>query len=74
MCIEQVIAGILVPFSIIGLDFKSKEELQQLPQTVEERIEELEEDGQMSCSYSESLPDLEGVSNRIEVSHTVVCS
>uniref|UniRef100_A0AAG5D5K6 Transient receptor potential cation channel trpm n=1 Tax=Anopheles atroparvus TaxID=41427 RepID=A0AAG5D5K6_ANOAO len=35
----KVICGLLFPFYIIKLDFKSKEELQQMPQTEEEHLE-----------------------------------
>lgn len=56
----QIILGIFVPFTIIHLDFKSKEELQCLPQTVEEHINELEE-GDESSSYSDSEPHLERI-------------
>lgn len=35
----QVILGLLCPFFIKTLDFKSKEELQQMPQTEAEHLE-----------------------------------
>lgn len=35
----KVILGLLCPFFIQTLDFKSKEELQQMPQTEEEHLE-----------------------------------
>lgn len=35
----QVIAGLLVPIYIKKLDFKTREELQQMPQTEEEHLE-----------------------------------
>ena len=37
--ITQVIAGLLVPIYIKKLDFKTREELQQMPQTEEEHLE-----------------------------------
>lgn len=35
----QVVAGLLVPLYIKKLDFKTREELQQMPQTEEEHLE-----------------------------------
>lgn len=35
----QVILGLLCPFYIVKLEFKSKEELQLMPQTEEEHLE-----------------------------------
>lgn len=35
----QVVAGLLVPIYIKKLDFKTREELQQMPQTEEEHLE-----------------------------------
>ncbi|XP_041371939.1 transient receptor potential cation channel subfamily M member 3-like isoform X2 [Gigantopelta aegis] len=40
----KVIMGILLPLYILALEFKSKEELQLMPQTMEEHLEELEDD------------------------------
>lgn len=58
----QIILGIFVPFIIMSLDFKSREEIQCLPQTVEEHIEELEgSDDESSCD--EHGPDLEALDN-----------
>lgn len=37
--LPQVVFGLLVPFYIKKLDFKSREELQQMPQTEEEHLE-----------------------------------
>ncbi|KAJ8304156.1 hypothetical protein KUTeg_017739 [Tegillarca granosa] len=37
----KVILGILMPLYIMALDFKSKEELQLMPQTMEEHLDEL---------------------------------
>ena len=57
ICSVQILLGIFIPFTIVALDFKSKEELQLLPQTVEEHIEELE------GSDDESTDDNVGVDN-----------
>ena len=57
ICFVQILLGIFIPFTIVALDFKSKEELQLLPQTVEEHIEELE------GSDDESTDDNVGVDN-----------
>ena len=35
--------GILLPLYILALEFKSKEELQLMPQTMEEHLDELED-------------------------------
>ncbi|XP_076334720.1 transient receptor potential cation channel trpm-like isoform X2 [Tachypleus tridentatus] len=40
----KVILGILMPLSILALEFKSKEELQLMPQTEEEHILDLKDD------------------------------
>ncbi|XP_061172975.1 transient receptor potential cation channel subfamily M member 3-like isoform X2 [Saccostrea echinata] len=40
----KVILGILIPPYAMALEFKSKEELQLMPQTMEEHLEELEDD------------------------------
>lgn len=40
---SQVILGIVFPPYIFALDFKSKEELQLMPQTMEEHLDELED-------------------------------
>jgi transient receptor potential cation channel subfamily M member 3 len=37
--IFQVVAGLVVPFYIVKLDFKTREELQSMPQTEEEHLE-----------------------------------
>ncbi|XP_077863672.1 transient receptor potential cation channel subfamily M member 3 [Saccoglossus kowalevskii] len=39
----KVILGILLPPSILALEFKSKEELQLMPQTIEEHYQDLQE-------------------------------
>ncbi|XP_067933259.1 transient receptor potential cation channel subfamily M member 3-like isoform X2 [Watersipora subatra] len=57
----KILLGILVPFTIIRLDFKSKEELQLLPQTEEEHIDELEDDESSEDSNSET--DLKNIDN-----------
>ncbi|XP_033750310.1 LOW QUALITY PROTEIN: transient receptor potential cation channel subfamily M member 3-like [Pecten maximus] len=51
----KVILGILIPPYILALEFKSKEELQLMPQTMEEHLDELEnqaseEEGDLSFS------------------------
>ncbi|XP_074651257.1 transient receptor potential cation channel subfamily M member 3-like [Tubulanus polymorphus] len=48
----KVLMGILLPLTIIALEFKSKEELQLMPQTMEEHIWELE---QSSISSDDSI-------------------
>lgn len=52
----QVILGLLIPFYIRHLDFKSKEELQQMPQTEEEHLENQNLDNDDS---DRSQPDAE---------------
>ncbi|XP_022248148.1 transient receptor potential cation channel trpm-like [Limulus polyphemus] len=49
----KVILGILMPLSILALEFKSKEELQLMPQTEEEHILDLKDD-EDSTSDSDS--------------------
>uniref|UniRef100_A0A2C9JU91 TRPM SLOG domain-containing protein n=1 Tax=Biomphalaria glabrata TaxID=6526 RepID=A0A2C9JU91_BIOGL len=53
----KVILGIIFPPFLFALDFKSKEELQLMPQTVEEHLDELEDassaDNISMCSLSE---------------------
>ncbi|XP_054741351.1 transient receptor potential cation channel trpm isoform X4 [Anastrepha obliqua] len=52
----KVILGLLIPFYIRHLDFKSKEELQQMPQTEEEHLENQNLDNDDS---DRSQPDAE---------------
>lgn len=40
----KVILGIIIPPYAMALEFKTKEELQLMPQTMEEHLEELEDD------------------------------
>ena len=40
----QVILGIFLPPYILLLEFKSKEELQLMPQTMEEHLDDMEEE------------------------------
>ncbi|XP_053405277.1 transient receptor potential cation channel subfamily M member 3-like isoform X7 [Mercenaria mercenaria] len=47
----KVLLGIFLPPYIIALEFKSKEELQLMPQTMEEHLDELESE----CSDNENL-------------------
>ena len=52
----QVILGLLIPPYIGALEFKSREELQLMPQTMEEHLDELEDaasDIGMSLSFSD---------------------
>ncbi|KAK7010748.1 transient receptor potential cation channel subfamily M member 1 [Biomphalaria glabrata] len=53
----KVILGIIFPPFLFALDFKTKEELQLMPQTVEEHLDELEDassaDNISMCSLSE---------------------
>ncbi|CAL1532413.1 unnamed protein product [Lymnaea stagnalis] len=53
----KVLMGILFPPYLFALDFKSKEELQLMPQTMEEHLDELEDDSSVAdislCSISE---------------------
>lgn len=53
----QVILGLLFPLYILSLEFKSKEELQLMPQTTEEHMELENEDDDKSDS--EKIPDAE---------------
>ncbi len=52
----QVILGIMMPATILFLEFKSKEELQLMPQTVEEHIQELE-DSESDSSFDSTDED-----------------
>ena len=61
----QVVLGILIPPSILFLEFKSKEELQLMPQTVEEHIQELEDSD--SDSSFDSTDEDEGENHSIAV-------
>jgi transient receptor potential cation channel subfamily M protein 3 len=59
-----VILGLLCPFYIAKLDFKSKEELQLMPQTEEEHLIGLEEEnesteGQSTEPHHSADPDAE---------------
>ncbi|XP_050323310.1 transient receptor potential cation channel trpm isoform X5 [Bactrocera neohumeralis] len=54
----KVILGLLIPFYIRHLDFKSKEELQQMPQTEEEHLENQNLDNDDS---DRSQPDAEAL-------------
>jgi transient receptor potential cation channel subfamily M protein 3 len=59
-----VILGLLCPFYIAKLEFKSKEELQLMPQTEEEHLTGLEEEnesieGQPTDSHHNTDPDAE---------------
>lgn len=56
VCCIQVILGLAMPFYIRQLDFKSKEELQQMPQTEEEHLENQNLDNDDS---DRSQPDAE---------------
>lgn len=56
ICCIQVILGLAMPFYIRQLDFKSKEELQQMPQTEEEHLENQNLDNDDS---DRSQPDAE---------------
>ncbi|CAC5414386.1 TRPM3 [Mytilus coruscus] len=52
----KVIMGVLFPPAILWLDFKSREELQLMPQTMEEHLDELESeasDAEMSFSIND---------------------
>ncbi|XP_044746513.1 transient receptor potential cation channel trpm isoform X5 [Coccinella septempunctata] len=53
----KVILGLLFPLYILSLEFKSKEELQLMPQTTEEHMELENEDDDKSDS--EKIPDAE---------------
>jgi hypothetical protein len=53
--------GILFPPAILWLDFKSKEELQLMPQTMEEHLDELESEAS-DADISFSLNDEHDVS------------
>jgi hypothetical protein len=60
----QVILGLLCPFYIAKLEFKSKEELQLMPQTEEEHLIGLEEEnesieGQPTDAHRNLEPDAE---------------
>jgi transient receptor potential cation channel subfamily M protein 3 len=42
LCLFQVLLGIFFPPYILAMEFKSKEELQLMPQTMEEHLDELD--------------------------------
>ena len=49
--------GILIPPYIMALEFKSKEELQLMPQTMEEHLDELEDDASEENVSVDSFED-----------------
>ena len=53
----QVLIGILIPPYILALEFKSKEELQLMPQTMEEHLDELEDDASEENVSVDSFED-----------------
>lgn len=53
--------GIFCPISVLWLEFKSKEELQLMPQTVEEHMLEMED----SDTDSDSSTDTEEDDNKV---------
>ena len=55
--VHQVVLGILMPPSILWLEFKTKEELQLMPQTVEEHIQDIEDQESDSSSSSASIDE-----------------
>ncbi|KAK3097474.1 hypothetical protein FSP39_009961, partial [Pinctada imbricata] len=57
----KVLMGLLLPPSIICLDFKSKEELQLMPQTMEEHLDELEDQASENEDVSFSSIDEDNV-------------
>lgn len=64
----QVILGIVFPPYIFKLDFKSKEELQLMPQTMEEHLDELEDAASLAnISISSFSEDQVRVDKRITV-------
>jgi len=74
----QVILGILFPITIVSLDFKSKEELQLLPQTVEEHVAELEDaESDEEEEENEDIDALEGrsieVPNSASAAFFLIC-
>ena len=76
MCLQVVLGTLVFPLFLL-LDFKTKEELQLMPQTVEEHIHELEDSDSDTSSDSghdqtKSAPVLEKPSTE-EVSSTCFC-
>ena len=67
-CLPKVILGLLFPPSILYLEFKSKEELQLMPQTMEEHLDELE-DAQSVTDISMSSFSEDPVSHTIYPTH-----
>lgn len=59
----KVILGLLCPFYIIKLEFKSKEELQLMPQTEEEHLENesLDDDGKIEDKMDQGEVSLENL-------------
>lgn len=57
----QVILGIFMPPYIMALEFKSKEELQLMPQTMEEHLEQLEDNDSEKDDISMSSFDIDQV-------------
>ncbi|XP_049307647.1 transient receptor potential cation channel trpm isoform X7 [Bactrocera dorsalis] len=66
----KVILGLLIPFYIRHLDFKSKEELQQMPQTEEEHLENQNLDNDDS---DRSQPDAENALTKAKRSISFKC-
>ena len=58
---HQVIMGLFMPPYILCLDFKSKEELQLMPQTMEEHLDELEDQANENEDISFSSIDEDNV-------------
>ena len=52
-----MLIGILIPPYILALEFKSKEELQLMPQTMEEHLDELEDDASEENVSVDSFED-----------------
>ncbi|XP_077989060.1 transient receptor potential cation channel subfamily M member 3-like [Glandiceps talaboti] len=51
----KVIMGILLPPSIVTLEFKSKEELELMPQTIEEHFQDLQDADDKSSVHDEEM-------------------
>ncbi|XP_052279179.1 transient receptor potential cation channel subfamily M member 3-like isoform X3 [Dreissena polymorpha] len=67
----KVLLGILLPPYILALEFKSKEELQLMPQTMEEHLDELSEcSDNDNISLSSFEDDQNGYMDEIESSFT----
>ena len=63
----------LFPMSILFLDFKSKEELQLMPQTMEEHFQELEDSDSDSDSSDADADSVTNHPNEVLKIYAIIC-